>query len=516
MAPYAMRAGKSVTSHLPKVLCVGFLLACSAANAAAPVYFDLGGLVVGVFLLVVAVVLGIAYAIGRGKGVVAAIIFGGAYLGWWALQISGEAEADRSLNDWRRSAWQACEADHAALPKVIEAASVVDTTAGLVRTQLIQLLSERALEFVEVKVAEEPQKEKAIFLEDCCNGYGSSWIKAEWAKKPYLRLKLGKVTHPACRPELTSRYWKIAPFLPDTCLVAEEIDEPSADVRIEQLAARRTEPRAWGWRRLVDVKSGNVLAQLTSEEEQGIAGFGAGDRLTRPGERSGPVDCRKPHGLLADLLRNARGGPRPSQTQVLSAVSLQPNVPLDELLTRAQEVPRVEGILGEVVYLSEVQDWQIFGSEIRQEEWAIHIENARRDPRGVAPHGTRLIDLNLATLIKLDSGQEGHLNWWTHAALNGFFVANRKGRDGERLLVRFNRQGKLEWVVSIVVENNSSPGAEFEFQGAAIEGRELVLYDRGHLVQPKDREQKPADTYAVATAFRIPLNRLPPMEGNRP
>ena len=46
----------------------------------APVYFDLGGLILTVFLLIVAAVLGLAYWIGRRRGVIAALVVGGAVL----------------------------------------------------------------------------------------------------------------------------------------------------------------------------------------------------------------------------------------------------------------------------------------------------------------------------------------------------------------------------------------------------------------------------------------------------
>ncbi|KQW46667.1 hypothetical protein ASD88_09830 [Pelomonas sp. Root662] len=164
------------------------------------------------------------------------------------------------------------------------------------------------------------------------------------------------------------------------------------------------------------------------------------------------------------------------------------------------------------MYLSKEEEWNIFNSSIRLEEWTEHIENAKRNADGIAPHGHQLIDLGEATLIRLDSGNEGHLNWWTHAAFNGFFVMKREGVDGKRLLARFTRQGQLEWVVSIAAEDGLSTRRDepaLDFKGAAVEGGDLVLYGRGQLVQPK--EKGPADSYAV-TAFRIPVERLPPMK----
>ncbi|MFG6417270.1 hypothetical protein ACG02S_25585 [Roseateles sp. DC23W] len=232
----------------------------------------------------------------RWKGVLAAIVIGGAAVSILAYSVNSRMAL-------REGVKQSCVAEFKTLPAFIETASVVDQTAGLGYPELIQLLSERSLDFVEVKIAEEPVKAKAVLYAQ------SGWVKADWAKKPYLRLTLGKASAASCRPELKPSSGWPAPLKPDTCLLAVEVDTPSAQVRIEQLAAKRTWPRSLGWRQVVDVNSGRVLARLTSDEEQGIAWRGSAARLRRLNDVPKTIDCHAPHLQLADLLygpRNAK------------------------------------------------------------------------------------------------------------------------------------------------------------------------------------------------------------------
>lgn len=485
--------------------CAGLLLTLTSvpAHAMAPVYFDLGGLILTVFLLIVAAVLGLAYLIGRRRGVIAALVAGGALLGMLAIK----AAATNSLNDWRHAAWKACEAEHATLPKAVETASVLDTTAGLTRTQLIQLLAERSLSYVELRLSEVRGTPKVIFLEDCCNNGDSGWIKADWANAPYLRVKLGKTSDPACRPELTSPHWKVAPFLPDTCVVAEEIQESTAAVRIEQLAAKQTVPRKWGWRQLVDAKTGTVIARLTSEEEQGLAVRGAGDRLTRPGDRPGSVDCRKPHGLLADLLQGPTAGIPASQKQVLSRIDVPASEPLDSLVKRSEKWPRVTRTSEQVVHYRQEEHRHLFGDG----DWSASVEDARQHASGVGPFGAEWIDLHVATLTRLDLGPGAFIKWRTLAALDGFFVIEREPAGQERLLMRFDRSGRFEWGVFLVEGDPTTFGAtSTALAGALVDMRDLVLFRSGHIIQPG--EAAPAGAHGLTYGIRYPLDRMTPQQ----
>lgn len=493
-----------------KAACTGLLLtlACVPAHAWAPTYFDLDELVLTVFLLIVAVVLGIAYWIGRAKGVLVATVVGGALLGVLALNLWMDVSETTSLNDWRRAAWQACEAEHAALPKIVETDSVLDTTAGLTRTQLIQLLAERSLTFVELKVAEVRGTPKVIFKEDCCNAGGSGWITADWAAAPYLKVKLGKASDPACRPELTSAHWKMPPFLPDTCLVAEEIQESTAAVRIEQRAAKQATPREWGWRQLVDAKAGTVLARLTSAEEQGIAGGGAGDRLTRPGDAPRSVDCFRPHGLLADLLQGPAAGIHASQKQVLSKVDVPASERLDSLLKRSDTWPRIRSTSEQGVYYRRDEDRRLFGAG----DWSASVEGARQHANGIGPFGAEWIDLHAATLTALDLGGEASLKWRTLAALEGYFVIEREPAGRERLLMRFDRSGRFEWGAFLVQGDPATLGATSTgLAGALVDAHDLVLFRSGHIIQPG--EAAPEGAHGLTYGIRYPLDRLAPKRG---
>lgn len=483
-------------------------LASTPAHALAPVYFDLGGLILAVFLLTVAIILGVAYWIGRAKGVKAALVIGGSLLGAFAIYLTIRAAATNSLYEWKRGAEEACEAEHAALPKVVETASVLDTTAGLRRTQLVQLLAERSLTFVELKVSEVRGTPKVIFMEDCCSPGGSPWITAGWAAAPYLRVRLGKVSDPACRPELTSAHWKTPPFLPDTCLVAEEIQESTAAVRIEQRAAKQTVPREWGWRQLVDAKSGAVLARLTSAEEQGIAFGGAGDRLSRTGDASRSAACHKPQGLLADLLQGPAPGIPAPQRQVLSRVEVPASETLDSLLKRSDTWPRIRSTSEQVVYYRRDENSRLFGDG----DWSASVEGARQHANGIGPFGAKWIDLHAATLTALDLGGEASLKWRTLAALEGYFVIEREPAGRERLLMRFDRSGRFEWGAFLVEGDPATLGATSTgLAGALVDAHDLVLFRSGHIIQPG--EAAPEGAHGLTYGIRYPLDRLAPKRG---
>ena len=452
------------------------------------------GIVAVIALLVTVVWFGIGYLLARWWGVLAMMFIGLFLVVLYGIKSEARWQAKEQEIEWRRAANKACEAEYHSLPAAVHASSVLDTTANLLSTELIQLLTERSLAFVEVEVAKEPDRAKAILMRDHSQP-GPDWIKVEWARKPFVRLRLGRTSEAACRHDLTDQRWRLPPFLPDTCILADELDEPAAEIRIERKRAELSEPREYGWRRLVDVKSGQAIAQLTSAEGKSGSVHDGSDRLSRPGEHRQSVHCHKPQRLLVDLLRNP-GGERSSQSkQMLLEVEVQPDVSPEQVLARASVWPRVESTPGESVDLSESRD---FSYTALLGEWAAHVASAHLHPAGIGSHESRLLDLRAATLTSLKLADQERLRWNVHAALDGFFVTQYSVSSNAQLLIRFNRQGSLEWAVMIV-----DPSAKVDFSKArgiyrlSLAERQLELvYNNGDNIK-----------------LRVPLHQLPPIEG---
>ena len=478
-----------------------------------------GGVPVAEMLILVAgvaLILGIGlcflfFRIAGGRWLLAVLALGFVLLLRWCGQLDEEWEARQAQNAWRMSAWKACETELATLPAELDARSLVDPNTALFSTDVYQLLAERHLAFVELKVSEDADKPHAIMQRP--GGWG--WVKADWASKPYVRLRMGSDADPACHSELTDPSWKQAPFLPGTCVLAEEIDSPSADLRLEWQQARDTVPRELGWRRLVDVKSGLVLAQLTSAET--VAGFTASvyGRLTRPGEKRKADRCGTPQRLLVDLLRNASPDPALKTRHQLEVVEAQADVHPDLVLERFSVWPRIESAPSGLLHISLNEVWKMaFRAEPEAEAWPAHLQRAQADAHGIAPYGSKLIDLRAKSLTQLVIGGQGTHRWNVLAAMNGFFVSDAGATDGGRLLLRFNRKGALEWAVVIAdTVKESAPLCSKGFDDLAIDGGELVLRLAGDVLNRGEAPSGPGDS--LVTEFRIPLSALPPIEGMR-
>lgn len=478
-----------------------------------------GGVPVAEMLMLVAAValiLGIGlcflfYRIAGGRWLLAVLALGFVLLLRWGSQADAKWQAQEELNAWKRTAVKACETEQVTLPSELDARSLVDTTTGLLWTEVHQLLAERQLSFIELKVAEDADRAQAIIQPS----EGSTWVKAPWASKPYVRLRMGTDADPACHPELTAPSWKRAPFLPETCMLAEEIDSPSADLRLERQRARDTVPRELGWRRLVDVKSGQILAQLTSSESIDGSVGGAGDRLTRPGDKRGSRSCVAPQRLLVDLLRNASPDPALKTRHQLEVVEVHTDVDPDLVLERFSVWPRIESAPRGLIHLSRDELGKVGRrSEHGAEAWAEHVRSARTDAQGIAPHGSKLIDLRANSLTRLVIAGQGSHRWDVQPALNGFFVTHESARDGERLLIRFNRKGSMEWAVAIV-DTVKEPAtlASRGFADLVVDPGEIVLRLAGDVLKRGEVPLGPSDL--LVTEFRIPLSALPPIEGMR-
>jgi len=471
-------------------------------------------LILVVILAFVAVTVAIpaVFAVKRGSlamGLVAVAI-AVLWLYLFVTKIALPSSKDQAFNKWAAGAVEACSQELAALPEQVPGTSLLDETAGLSKEQVIQLLSERGLEFVEVKPFVEAGKAPRIALSGEGGQGDGSW-RLPGLAAPYVRLRLSTTSDPLCNPSLDRHgTLKMPPFMPDTCIAVDAVEQPTAELAIVLEPASAAELGPYGTRKIVRRRSQEVLARLTTCETAGQTFYGAGDRLTRLGEDPKHRSCRSPHRILADLLFSPDADWLDRSDRVLKVRKVKVSKSPEELLMTIEQLPLVQAARESHAFLTELEDWTVFSRTIRAEEWAGTVEAAREASSQTAPYGPHLLDLGSRTLIQLNHGWP--YPWKAHAALDGFFLVNDNlGWDTapRNLLVRVRADGEFEWAVSIAPPQVQSIAAMRWPQALYVEGSTLIFADRGRKVTPED--SPPSGAKTRSTRWEVSLPSLPPM-----
>lgn len=425
---------------------------------------------------------------------------------------SQRQEADRN---WRSGAWSICKQEQASLPARVLGRSLLDEAAGLNREQVVQLLSERGLEFLEIRPALQAREAPRVALSGTGGQGDESW-RLPGLALPYVRLRLGSTVDPKCNPAL-NRYGTLGmpPFLPDTCLTVEPIEHPSAELALALEPASSEQSGPYGSRKLLQRDTQQILARLTTSETEGQTGHGAGDRLTRPSDSRRDDDCRKPHRLLADLVTSPDSDWLERSNQVLKVEKVKALRSLEQILSEADRLPSIQAESESHAYLTDSDQWDVFSRTIRSKEWAHTVASARGSSTHTAPYGPRLLDLGKGSLIELDHGWPDP--WKAHALLDGFFlVKDYTGWDRfpRNLLVRFRRDGQFEWAIAIAPPATQSNEPMRWPQAIYLDGPTLVLADRGRVVKSEDAA--PPGVESLSPRWELPLASLPAMHGFRP
>lgn len=393
-----------------------------------------------------------------------------------------------------------------ALPGRILTRSLLVDAAAIRMSEIIQLLSERGLEFIEVKPYLQVGKPPQIAMRD----ERGPWQFPALASA-YVRLRLSSTLDPQCKPEQDWReVFKGPPFLPDTCLTAEPVEQATAELMMVLEPAPKYALKPYGAFKLVRRQTQEVLAQLSTAVTVGQSLYGSGESLSDPSCEVPQSDCRFPRIILASLLFSPDAVEPKRSVGVLKLERSTLRVSWDQILAQVESLPLIQAARETHAFLSEQERLRTFSPTLRSEGWSQSVAIAHAAETQIASYGGQLLDLGGHRLIQLQ--HDGPNPWNVHAVLNGFFLTvDRQAWDTSprNLLVRVRADGEFEWAVAIAppavrsIEAMRWPGALFAEDGS------LVIAQHGREVAPEDRPSPGA--MFCSPRWEVPLASLPPI-----
>lgn len=464
--------------------------------------FDVGPLVTVIALLIfgfvgLTILVPAAAAVKRRSKLAGVIAI--AVAGFWAyVWLRPEVE-----QAWRRGAIDECKTQLAALPEVFEGRSLLDESAGLSLPVIVQLLTERGMDFIELKPVPMDDSEPRWLKKN-------NWPLPTLAS-PYARLRLSTTSDPACRPELNGDHFSsMPPLLPDTCLALDAVDSPSAELALEHEAAERGLGASYGFRRLIKREPRRVLAQLATSEPAGKTSSLSHQTLSRSSTHVRNRDCRLPFYVLVDRVQAPARTTEPAAGPLLHTRQVKASRSVDYLLTPSPDWPKLLVAKETNVYLTQEQERATFDPETSKLAWSAAVEAGRLQDAGSVSFGSRLLDLRSRTLIELQGA--GPYPWKTHALLDGFFVLKGDvgwNKSAGNLLVRFDREGTFEWAAMVVAPTLQSEEPMTSPQALLVVDKKLVFASRGRRIKPS--EEAPPGAESRSTQWEVPLKQLPAM-----
>lgn len=382
--------------------------------------------------------------------------------GLYQVKVAMPIKASKEETSFRTAAWKQCESDLASLEASYPVDGVLDEAASLRKRQVLQLLSERKLNFIEFKVQQFESGHPRIAYAD---GEGENSWEVKRPVGSFVRIELGKVDDPACDTDLVygvkGRTQK-PPFLPDTCLKTSFPEAPTARYAITHKLGGHTANAKFNAWQLVDRQQNKVLAQLTTVEQPERAS--PARDLSRFPDRS-LSDCRSPHTLLADRLvgidQSIVGHP-----QLVSITTVIARVPPKSLDLKVSSAPKVQAT-AELTALDEEADRQISHPYIAKQGWINAVDQAKRT--GWGTYGPQLLDWKNRQLITLQLMEGNAYPWASSSGDDGFWVRSTGTNWYQRpdnLIARYSANGQFLWMASIV-------GTEVE---VLPEGCEMIPY----------------------------------------
>lgn len=408
----------------------------------------------------------------------------------------------KAKNGFNSRVWKDCEQAYRQLPGQVPADSVLDESAGLTTRELLQLLTERGLRFVEVRLAnDEPGKGSRLTFTTSYRDGDGRW-RLPTASGQIARVSVGSASDPLCVSIPESAHaaaLKSAPFLPDSCIRIEYAKTAMAELALVHEPARPVILSA-GSRQLLKRSSGEVLARLPSAEARSEVGKGSVHEMLRRHGEPHP-NCLAPLPRLAELLYARDPDWQLKQDRVVIDTAVALRVDLGELLEGLNDLPVIRAELSMRSYRGEE-----FNSLRSNDDWARQVVKAR-ETKAPVPYGDALLDLERRHLLRLTGqARQSKQSWHVQAANGGFFafLPYRWRPDERNILVRIDRDGAVEWVVAVV-----PPRARGGPINLTVEDGNLLFWGGGDFIAMQDRTEPQLDYRSQV--LTIPLSSLPAM-----
>jgi hypothetical protein len=411
---------------------------------------------------------------------------------------------DQAILSFRGQVFNDCDSVLKVSPKEVIATSLTDEMAGLTDDQLVQLLAERGLDFVELKIYR--PMGIAPNWADFSRYIPPDSLARVSAERPYARITIAPNSDPFCVLRDSGPERRV-PVLPGHCLRVEPISEPRGSHRIEGEPAELSgQPKA-GALRLVERATGQLIAQLPSAHTEGMGnGYGPLRSMRYPvdGASSYP-DCRVPHSRLAEMLVSEDSTWRQTDSRFIHPVQVGGDDVFEHLeQLQTADLPVVQLKEPDRRRYTEAERLWVFSPWARDEGWQLAVDRARQ-LGGVVPYGGKLIDLKRRELVSLKAQTRSF--WQVHALQTGFLLWKDAGLGtGEaRPVVHLDSCGRFAWAIGLQFPPETPKQTDAPFRAVSIEGKELVLSQFPQWI-PGD-ESRPLE----GLIWKVPLAKLPAM-----
>lgn len=441
------------------------------------------------------------------KGRLRIAALGVAAIAWGALYWHNIGEPEQEKK-WRLATWDACKAKLASVPSTVETEGFLDEGAALRKHMLLQLFSDRRLSFVEIQAGQDEGKPPHIAYPDGDQEQG--WHVPD-PRTRLVRLELGNELDSACAklPYGLEEAIRRPPFLPDTCIKLTYLDAPTARYGLSLQPAVRHVPRKHGSWRLVDRRSGDVLASLPTVDP---SPWISSDRaLSRNSDR--PLeDCRSPHTILVDRMRAHPTSSPALGSQVLAMKRVQAERDILEIDAGSAALPVVAANAAPARWTEE-ESRAVFHPEIHKDGWRDTVAGARQ--QGSASYGPALLDWPERTLVSfVPTKQENSYPWRVFAVGSGFFVASTSPSWYERsssVLARFRVDGTFAWAVRVLTPSTRA-GACTKFwpQAMYVTASHLVIADS--CLKLSYEQQRETGKSVEGEVWSVPLSAMPTLD----
>lgn len=357
-------------------------------------------------------------------------------------------------------AFHAASSEAESLPKSFDIESIYTEGAVLRNDLIMELLSERGLEFIETQIRRSTSKQYEGF-----GWLGMSYIRDELGlnigrqgkDKTYARIELSDSSDSRCIPRASlpgsmAVRLDYPPFLPDSCIAVTLIDRPTSRYHLIYENKHQWGP-PFGYWSLIEASSGKKLGSLTTADSA-----------------EHPQNGNTGHGFLSWRIRRPPGtfsnGPRVVTIKELTVSNKPPSADG----TRVVSATRVRK-----VSVAESDYRKIFNQGNTQDGWVAAVATAKVSRWGY--HGYSLLDWTTKTLTRLKFGYGRGAT----SSAEGFFVISDwwDYRTKPATLERYDSDGNHKWSVLVtppVLEADDSCGRGLSSVGSTKE--HVIFYGR--------------------------------------
>ncbi|WP_374511610.1 hypothetical protein [Niveibacterium sp.] len=459
-----------------------------------------GGLLIAVLL---ASVLIPAYILRSKKRYLLPVV--GVVLAAWGWLYWDKIGRSASIMEWQRSSQSICEAEVTKLPTWVSTNSLLIEDQLPTTISLVRLLTERQLDYVEIKTSELDDRRSCAAVDDL----GSCvWMVPSSASAKYVRLELADDSDPQCFkwPYGVTQYLNQAPIIPGFCITLIGVSKPTSDVSLHLHPAPNPEKKEIGAWVIEKREAGTVLARMPTPRIAGLGEVAKISEVDKVGLR-----CEFPSWSLINLVgRHGRDSKSPFALREKRVTASQDVRKLAEDALDFPTAPSTEVLLK---YATDRARDSVFHSDYNEDVWRDALNEARRE--GFGSYGHRLVDWDAHAIVAIDLTPKEDASPWEALAVGKGFVAFRASSqpswydNNGGALFHFLPDGTIDWKVRIISPLvDSAPCHRFTPTATFVIGKNLHLAGECQ-AEPGSRAAQQGLEGRISVEWTIRLDDLP-------